>query len=204
MEAEAARDNDRRTLTIVSPVPDDAPPIRARDGRWTVRILRPTGLKAAIKTRTASRIDRLHEYRDEAGRLLGYVVRTPAAPERNLKKAVLPVVLARGVQLADGTIENGWTYSAMPTPRVPFGAHLLPQARAAAASAGRTPVCLLVEGEKNQEDAWHALSGSGTVAVSWVGGSKSWHSTDWTALLGFDVIAWPDNDEGGRAAMRAF
>ncbi|WP_256336979.1 DUF927 domain-containing protein [Belnapia rosea] len=165
-------------------------------------ILRPHGQKAATKTHGSARIDRLHEYRDEGGRLLGYIVRTPAAPERGLKKACMPVVLARGVQLADGTVADGWTFSAMPTPRVPFGVHQLAKAREAAVVAGGRPLCLLVEGEKCQEDATAALPTEGVVVVSWVGGADKWDSTDWTHLMGWDVVAWPDNDEQGRAAMR--
>jgi len=51
----------------------------------------------------------------------------------------------------------------------------------------------LVEGEKAADD----LTGIGLLATTSAHGSNGWKKTDWTPLLGRDLIVMPDNDEPG-------
>lgn len=54
---------------------------------------------------------------------------------------------------------------------------------------------LIVEGEKCAD-----IKIPGFVVVTWCGGSKAVHKTDWTPLEGRSVTIWPDADDPGFAA----
>lgn len=63
-------------------------------------------------------------------------------------------------------------------------------------SPGCGPV-LVVEGEK----CVHALHGLGLPAVCWAGGAEAPTKSDWSILVGHELVLWPDNDDAGRHAM---
>lgn len=145
-------------------------------------------------------VDRVHEYRGWRGELLGYVVRTPAKPSTGRKKSTPQVGWARNIKLADGSVNEGWCFGSFPVPRAVFGASAVSAAR----DEGRPPRYLIVEGEKNQEDAARVLSGDDDrTVVSWVGGGQAWAKTDWAIIAEGDVALWPDNDPEGDATMAA-
>lgn len=54
---------------------------------------------------------------------------------------------------------------------------------------------LVVEGEKCAD-----IKVPGRVVITWPGGSKAVHKTDWTPLEGRSVTIWPDADDAGFAA----
>lgn len=61
---------------------------------------------------------------------------------------------------------------------------------------------LIVEGEKCV-DAAQKLFGQKYSIITWQGGAKSLHKSDWSILEGREIIIWPDNDEPGIEAARA-
>lgn len=61
---------------------------------------------------------------------------------------------------------------------------------------------LVVEGEKAADAA--AKLFPEYVVTTWMSGASSVHRTEMIALAGRTVTLWPDNDEPGRRAMRAF
>jgi putative DNA primase/helicase len=61
-----------------------------------------------------------------------------------------------------------------------------------------TAPVLVVEGEKKAEAA-RALAPD-HVVVTWAGGANATAHTDWSPLVGRDVIIWPDNDSAGESA----
>jgi DNA-binding transcriptional ArsR family regulator len=99
------------------------------------------------------------------------------------KAAVLPVSF-------DG---HQWVGAAHPEPRPLYN---LPEL----AAHPDKPV-LLVEGEKTADAAKHLVSDF--VVTTWSGGSGATAKTDFTPLVGRDVVLWPDNDDAGLKAMRA-
>lgn len=58
---------------------------------------------------------------------------------------------------------------------------------------------LVVEGEKTADAATKLLPDF--VAVTFPGGSQSWHKADWEPLRGRSVLLWPDNDAPGLECM---
>jgi putative DNA primase/helicase len=179
---------------IVIPSPAHALPLARQGDRRTSDILVP---KADVgdRVRMKLNIERLHRFKDFDNNDIGYVVRTP--PGRSGKKATPQVAWARNVKLADGTVAEGWAFVSFPSPRIPYGAHLL-----GAEERKLSPFCvLLVEGEKCQEEAARLLSGRGIVVLSWVGGGKAWNRTDWSRIAQLPVVLWPDHDAPGRSTM---
>jgi len=65
------------------------------------------------------------------------------------------------------------------------------------------PLALVVvcEGEKAADAAAELLPEH--VATCWPNGTNSWHKADFAALVGRDVLLWPDNDAPGMKCMDA-
>ncbi len=82
---------------------------------------------------------------------------------------------------------GGWQWRALPDPRPLYGLDDL-TARPAAQ-------VLIVEGEKCADAAMLVVPG--LVSVTWSGGGRAVHKTDWKPLAGRRVVIWPDNDEPG-------
>lgn len=122
----------------------------------------------------------VHEYRDEAGQLYALVLR------RTLPDGHKETPSVTRIQRADKTLV--WS-------RFPIKDRRLYNLQAVAA----TQQVVVVEGEKCA-DAFNRLPGR--VAVSWMGGGRSWHMTDWSPLYGKDIILWADHDEPGSRTMQ--
>src|SRR5690606_5065620 len=116
------------------------------------------------------------EYRDRAGRLLGFVCRFETSDGG---KEILPLVWARNE--ASGKCEWRWQQWAEPRPL--YGLDRWQDGR---------PV-LVVEGEKCA-DAAHELLGEAWNIISWPGGGKAIDKVDWSLLAGCHVTIWPDAD----------
>lgn len=120
-------------------------------------------------------------YKDQQGRLLGYVLRI----DRGSKKQVFPLTYCD-----NGRGQRIWRKKALPKPRPLYGLDRL-------ARLPNAPV-LVVEGEKTA-DAAQALCPSWAV-VSWSNGSEAVKTADWEPLKGRRICVWPDNDQAGRRA----
>jgi len=157
----------------VMPVPDDAP-------RYDpARTYNPRRCRVVDWSRIKTRQD---EYRDAAGRLLGYVMRLEIDGEK-----LTPVVTF--AQHADG--RRCWASVKFPEPRPLQGLDAL--------AARPDAAVLVVSGEKCRDAASRALPGF--VAVTWPGGDQAVGKADWAPLAGRKVTLWPDADDSGRDAM---
>jgi len=115
------------------------------------------------------------EYKDKAGRTLGYVGRYEPDPPDGSKQ-VVPYFKKNGA---------GWESAGPTDPRPLYGLDVL-------ADNPEAPV-YVTEGEK----AAAAVHQLGRVAVSSLGGSNAANNADWTPLEGRNVVILPDNDEAG-------
>lgn len=144
----------------LTPVPEDAPRAPASHSRY--------GKPVATWT-----------YRDEAGRLLGYVRRfnTPDG------KSFLPLTFGRTTESS----KPEWRWKSWSGKRPLYGLdHLAERLRA--------PV-VVTEGEKAAVAAAQLLPDM--VAVTSPHGSKSAAKADWSPLRGRAVTIWPDSDAAG-------
>lgn len=114
-------------------------------------------------------------YQDTKGNLVGVVLRWDTPEGKDLR----PI----------SRIGDHWEMAAMPNPRPLYR---LPDIL-------REPRVLVVEGEKAAEAGWSL--GFPTTTSS--NGSQSANQTDWTPLLGKEVIILPDNDPPGMTYARA-
>lgn len=144
----------------IHPVPDDAPPYRTQWAHYT-RGVPPVHW----------------EYRNQAGALLGLVVRFDASDG---SKDVQPISYC---QRGDGRRE--WRYKAFAGPRPLYGLWRLP--------AGHAGQVIITEGEKKADRLHEALGGLVPV-LSWPGGCNTPQLADWSPLRGCHAVLWPDAD----------
>jgi hypothetical protein len=124
-------------------------------------------------------------YRDQAGKLLGYVLRFDL---KNGGKEYAPLTFCQG---SGGRRE--WRWKVWLAPRPLYGLDRLAQRPTAAV--------VVVEGEKAADAAAELLPDY--VVVTSPNGAKSAGKADWSILRGRVVIIWPDNDEEGRTYAAA-
>lgn len=150
----------------IHPVPADAPPYRDHWGHY------------------ARGVPPLHwEYRNQAGELLGLVVRFDTSTG---KKDVQPISFCQG---SNGRRE--WRYKAFGAPRPLYGLWRLPAD--APATPDKRPLAIVLEGEKKSDALYEAL-GRTTPVLSWPGGCKVPQLAGWQPLAGYRVVCWPDAD----------
>lgn len=125
--------------------------------------------------------DHVFIYRDRAGKLLRYVLRNDA--KGNEPKLIRP--------LTYGTLKGkaGWHYKQPASPRCLYGLERLDNA----------PV-ILQEGELKTDQVQALLPGYACLSLT--GGTGGRNHNDLAPLEGRVVILVPDNDAGGRDAMR--
>ena len=121
---------------------------------------------------------RLWEYRDGAGRLLGYDARFEYMEGDRLAKQVMPVTFC---QEGDKRV---WRSKAFPAPRPLYGLDRL-------AARQFAPV-VIAEGAKSADAVGELLPDH--VAMSWQGGSNAISQSHWSSLKDRDVLIWPDRD----------
>lgn len=125
------------------------------------------------------------EYRDTAGRLLGYVARFNLAEtdqRGKSRKEVCPRVFTSA----------GWRWQGFPTPRPLYGLSKL-------AGNASTSAILLVEGE-GKADALQSVLGPNVAVLGLHGGCAGVWKLDFTPLAGRQFVYWPDNDAPGAGA----
>ena len=123
-------------------------------------------------------------YRNREKQILGYVCRFD---KPGTKKEILPFSYC---QSDNGSL--AWRWKALDAPRPLYGLDELAEKPNA--------TVLIVEGEK-AADAGRQLLPNMAV-ITWPGGSKAFHRTDWEVLKGRKkAVLVPDADEPGRAAM---
>lgn len=123
-------------------------------------------------------------YTTEEGKTLGYVCRFDTQDG----KEIIPYTYK---QSTEGRRE--WRWSGFNSPRPLYNLHYLakyPDAK-----------CIVVEGEKVAEFIQSYYKPEKLVVTTWVGGSNAVKLTDFSPLLGRDVVLWRDNDDAGTQAM---
>ncbi|WP_439597969.1 DUF927 domain-containing protein [Falsiroseomonas sp.] len=133
-------------------------------------------------------------YRDAEGALLFVVARFERRDGSKVKKDVTPFCHGRRMWIdSKGARQDrtGWHMKAPPAPRPLYG---LP----ALAARPKAPV-LLVEGEKTADAAAKLFPDH--VVIASQGGSKAASKSDWSVLIGRDIVGWPDRDKPGLAYM---
>jgi hypothetical protein len=204
------------------PVPEAAPALMASGGR-TVEVWNPKPNERHPQGRFVryepSRVD---AYRDQRGRLLGYVLRLDFE-DRDTRKRVKITPTITWCVGPDGTQQ--WCVQHFRPMRPLFGLDALADGRGIAVirgpegartrlvRAGELVECgqgeevaevrplpvLVVEGEKCRAAGAGALPQY--AVISWPGGSKGLGYVDWSPLAGRDLVLWPDADQPGREAM---
>ena len=129
--------------------------------------------------------DETYLYHDVQGRLLFYICRWEATPERD--KQIRPLTL----WWVNGKLE--WRWKAAKAPR--------PLYRLNDLALHPHSAVLIVEGEK-AADAVAERDLPGVVVTTWPGGTGQVDYCDLAPLKGRDVVLWPDADAVGRKAMR--
>ena len=104
------------------------------------------------------------------------------------RKVFAPLTWCKG---ESGT--HQWRWQNLPEPRPLLHLDQLAQRPTA-------PV-VVSEGEKSADAAAQLLPGH--VATCWLNGTNSWRKTDFSPLIGRDVLLWPDNDAPGASCMVA-
>lgn len=143
---------------VVRPVPVDA----------------PEPFKAHIKR---GKPQMVWQYRDGAGRTLGYVYRFTTSTGG---KETIPLTWCKNIK----TGAQSWRWRSFDEPRPLYGLDAL-------ASMPDAPV-LVVEGEKCRDFAQAQLPD--WVVVSWPGGGKAVKKADWSPLYGRQLTFWADAD----------
>ncbi len=135
-----------------------------------------------------------HTYRDEQGRLLGYIVRferpNPQDPNGKNSKTTRPLAYCE-----DEKGYRKWKSQGF------FGAEKLPYGLEKLAQ-DHDKTILVVEGEKSADTAQKLLPEYHV--LGWIGGAGSINQTNWGCLVGREVVVWPDHDhdQGGQKAAQ--
>lgn len=154
---------------VLIPVPEDAPRPQLRHPRH--------GQPAAH-----------WEYRDTAGRLLGYVCRfnlDETDQRGKSRKEFCPRVFTSA----------GWRWQGFPTPRPLYGLQKL------AGNAAPSDI-LLVEGE-GKGDSLQSVLGPNVAVLGLHGGCAGVWKLDFSPLAGRQFVYWPDSDAPGAGAALA-
>lgn len=169
---------------IVLPPPADAPVFEP--GQRTPQLRNPKREEEHGEPRFVTYTPTLvHPYRAADGSLIGYVLRVDIEPGHK----ITPLLL--WCQKGDW---QGWTHHPMPEPRPLYGLDRI------AAHPGKQ--WLVTEGEKCADVAAALIPQM--VSVSWQGGGKAPHKTDWSPAKGKSVVVWMDNDDEGERTVLGF
>jgi hypothetical protein len=128
-------------------------------------------------------------YRDESGKVVGYVGRFDLGDTAKRKKEFAP--LTQWINTARRGI---WIWKKWPVKSPIYHADRI--------AANPDCIIIIVEGERKCDRA-QLLLPPGYLAVAWQGGAKGVKETDWSLLQGRACWMWPDNDEAGRGAARS-
>lgn len=136
------------------------------------------------------RPEKIYEYRDVRGQLIGYVARfcCHTDGEEWTKK-----VLAMSWSMHQGTMGWHWDEKGWNGTKPIYGAQKI--------SMNPTEVALIVEGEKACDAAQRLFPH--TICLSWRGGAGCAGKVDWGMLQDRTVVIWPDSDIPGITAARS-
>lgn len=164
----------------IVPVPEDAPKILLPGGS-TCTIYNPKSDKSSQFKPT-----KVYSYKNSSGGIVGYVLRCQFPDGRKFTPQVTYCKNHDGSQ-------KMWCIVSMPKPRPIYGLdELLKQ-------PDKKKV-VIVEGEKCKVAA--AKLFPNYIALSWPGGTNGRKHVDWSPLIKYRVLLWPDNDDPGREAMQ--
>jgi predicted P-loop ATPase len=159
------------------------PPGQSIDGK--VKALNPKRLDhRGLPRVVAYEPSAVYPYTDKDGNLLGYVLRVEIGNGVKITPTILWVKNSK-------TGFEGWSHGKFPEPRPPY--------RVAELYLHPEKQVLIVEGEKCADRAAEALPAM--IPISWLGGSKAAHRTNWKHLQNRRLVLWPDNDPEGEVAM---
>ena len=170
--------DERRAWVPLLPVPDYAGSLLNDEGR--VSVFNPK--KMRFWSFAPSRVDAYH---DADGKIVGYVLRTEIKGEK-ITPTITWCVGPDGV--------GAWCVRPMPSPRSLFNLNAI-------TAKPEAPV-LIVEGEKCASAADAALPMY--ACTTFCGGGKAISRTDFTPLMGRDVVLWPDADKPGFDTMLGY
>lgn len=162
----------------ICPVPDDAPEYRP-ERTWNAKHSKWSRYRPVMTW----------PYRNQDGRLMGYVVRLEWDKDGKREKITPTITFCRHRD----TGETRWATRPFPRPRTLYGLDRL----LANPKAG----VILVEGEKAAAAAQAKFASM--VVCTWAGGSNGFNATDFSPLEGRRVTFWPDADMPGIDAMRS-
>jgi len=144
--------------------------------------------KILVKHRQHGTPSKVWIYRDADALPLMVLYRFDLPPDDsgNPRKVFAPLTWCKG---KNGVLQ--WRWQGLPEPRPLLHLDHLKQCDVA-------PV-VVTEGEKSADAA--ALLMPGYVATCWLNGTNSWRKSDFSPLIGRDVLLWPDNDAPGLKCM---
>jgi hypothetical protein len=164
---------------------NEAPPARPAAPEWRVILPVPEDAPAPpSKHPTLGAGAARWEYRDAAGRLLGFICRFDPKAGKEIRGLVFAEHKKWGRQQ--------WRWLGFPKPRPLYGLDRL-------AARPEAPV-IVTEGEKAADAAGTLLADY--VAMTSPGGSKAAKVADWSVLAARRVVIWPDADEPGETYAR--
>lgn len=187
------------SLVIEQRIVEKAPEVKQPEWTWTPITPVPKELENPdieghkyLSRRLAggSKVDARYAYRDETGKLLGYVVRI-IKPDGS--KETPPLAYCHGKNSINGNEFDAWQWKGFFTQeRIPYGLEKLKQ-------DPNKPI-LVVEGEKTADAAQKLLPEYHV--LTWLGGAGAVDKTNWACLIGKEVTIWPDYDynQGGQIA----
>lgn len=134
-------------------------------------------------------------YRDERGRLLGFVARYPVNIETGKKEIRTWTWGCWPKNPKPFFSEPRWRRQRWPRPYPLYGLWKLSEPGA------QDKRITIVSGEKAADAAQSVLPAD--VVLTWVGGDESVEHADWSPIAGRGILLlWPDADESGRRAMQ--
>lgn len=140
--------------------------------------IRPTSPPTEINHYRNGKPAKSWAYRDEAGKILGYVCRFNFADGT---KDVIPFTFC-----TDGK-RSEWRWHGFDKPRPLYNLQGIAQGKAS------NKTVIVFEGEKTADAGILKLPKQ--TGVAWPGGAKAIHEVDWSPLYGCNIVLWPDNDK---------
>ena len=187
--------NKLATFLGVEPGGTSARPLSTKTSKqeWTPMLPIPEqAMQKILRThRQHGKPSKLWIYRDASGQPLMVLYRFDLGPDESgsARKVFAPLTWCKN----SGNDSLAWRWQGLPEPRPLLNLDEL-------ARRPTAPV-VLCEGEKAADAGAELLPEH--VASCWPNGTNSWQKVDFGALVGRDVLLWPDNDAPGVKCMAA-
>ncbi|MDD2137467.1 DUF927 domain-containing protein [Pseudomonas kurunegalensis] len=169
------------------------PSIKASKQDWTpvLPIPEPAMQKVLRTHRQHGKPSKVWIYRDASGKPLMVLYRFDLVPDESgsARKVFAPLTWCKH----SGNGSLAWRWQSLSEPR--------PLLRLDELAKRPSAPVVLCEGEKAADAAVELLPEH--VATCWPNGTNSWQKSDFAALVGRDVLLWPDNDAPGLKCMDA-